>query len=90
MKQKLSTAPVLTLPEGGSEYVVYTDASKNGLGCVLMQKGKVIAYGSRQMKVHEQSYPVHDLEFAAVVFALKLWRTGSHSRYSPTTRAYST
>ncbi|WP_370657009.1 Ty3/Gypsy family RNase HI domain-containing protein, partial [Klebsiella pneumoniae] len=50
------------------------DASLNGLGCVLMQQGKVIAYASRQLKVHEKNYPIHDLELAAVVFALKIWR----------------
>lgn len=55
-------------------FVVYTDASKTGLGCVLMQNERVVAYGSRQLKNHEQHYPTHDLELAAVVFALKLWR----------------
>src|SRR5687767_15290622 len=54
--------------------MVYRDASKIGLGCVLMQNGKVIAYASRQLKVHERNYPTHDLELAAVVFALKIWR----------------
>ena len=54
--------------------VVYTDASYMGLGCVLMQEGRVIAYGSRQLKTHEKNYPVHDLELAAIIFALKLWR----------------
>ena len=53
---------------------VYCDASKDGLGCVLMQSGKVVAYGSRQLKNHEQNYPTHDMELAAVVFALKIWR----------------
>ncbi|KAK9079891.1 hypothetical protein SSX86_001564 [Deinandra increscens subsp. villosa] len=74
LKQKLTQAPVLTLPEGTEDMVVYSDASKLGLGCVLMQRGKVIAYGSRQLKVTEQNYPTHDLELAAVVFALKIWR----------------
>ncbi|KAJ0531230.1 putative nucleotidyltransferase, Ribonuclease H [Helianthus annuus] len=74
LKQKLSNAPVLTLPEGTEEFVVYCDASHTGMGCVLMQKGKVIAYASRQLKVHEKNYTTHDLELGAVVFALKLWR----------------
>ncbi|WMV25683.1 hypothetical protein MTR67_019068, partial [Solanum verrucosum] len=58
----------------GKEYVVYSDASHNGLGCVLMQEGKVISYASRKLKPHELNYPTHDLELAAVVFALKIWR----------------
>ena len=53
---------------------MYSDASKLGLGCVLMQNGKVVAYASRQLKIHEQNYATHDLELTAVVFALKLWR----------------
>ncbi|KAH0784229.1 hypothetical protein KY290_003827 [Solanum tuberosum] len=73
-KDKLTSAPVLTLPEGTKGFVVYCDASRVGLGCVLMQHGKVIAYASRQLKVHEKNYPTHDLELAAVVFALKIWR----------------
>ncbi|KAK9110556.1 hypothetical protein Sjap_018616 [Stephania japonica] len=74
LKQKLTTAPVLALPETGKDLVVYTDASKVGLGGVLMQEGRVIAYASRQLKVHERNYPTHDLELAAIVFALKIWR----------------
>ncbi|WMV60292.1 hypothetical protein MTR67_053677 [Solanum verrucosum] len=74
LKKRLTTAPVLTLPEGTQGFVVYCDASRVGLGCVLMQNGKVIAYASRQLKVHEKNYPTHDLELAAVVFALKIWR----------------
>ncbi|KAI3770813.1 hypothetical protein L6452_01957 [Arctium lappa] len=74
LQKKLCEAPILTLPEGSKGFVVYSDASKMGLGCVLMQRGKVIAYASRQLKIHEQNYPTHDLELAAVVFALKLWR----------------
>jgi len=54
--------------------VVYSDASKQGLGCVLMQNGKVVAHASRQLKPHELNYPTHDLELAAVIFALKIWR----------------
>ncbi|KAI3727700.1 hypothetical protein L6452_16318 [Arctium lappa] len=74
LKRKLCEAPILSLPEGSEYFVVFSDASKMGLGCVLMQRGKVIAYVSRQLKDHEKNYPTHDLELAAVVFALKLWR----------------
>ncbi|KAL0554265.1 hypothetical protein IC582_008182 [Cucumis melo] len=74
LKQKLVTAPVLTVPDGSGSFVIYSDASKKGLGCVLMQQGKVVAYASRQLKSHEQNYPTHDLELATVVFALKIWR----------------
>ncbi|KAI3685880.1 hypothetical protein L6452_35141 [Arctium lappa] len=73
LQKKLCEAPILSLPEGSEDFVVFSDASKMGLGCVLMQRGKVIAYTSRQLKVHEKNYPTHDLELAAVVFALKLW-----------------
>ncbi|KAI3768984.1 hypothetical protein L6452_00080 [Arctium lappa] len=73
LKRKLCEAPILSLPDGSEDFVVYSDASKMGLGCVLMQRGKVIAYASRQLKDHEKNYPIHDLELAAVVFALKLW-----------------
>ncbi|KAL4011419.1 hypothetical protein IC575_028477 [Cucumis melo] len=78
LKQKLVTAPVLTVPDGSGNFVIYSDASKKGLGCVLMQQGKVVAYASRQLKSHEQNYPTHDLELAAVVFALKIWRHYLH------------
>ncbi|KAD7480443.1 hypothetical protein E3N88_03579 [Mikania micrantha] len=74
LKTKLTQAPVLTLLDGPNDFVVYSDASYLGLGCVLMQRGKVIAYASRQLKTHEINYPIHDLELAAVVFALKIWR----------------
>ncbi|WMV58226.1 hypothetical protein MTR67_051611, partial [Solanum verrucosum] len=74
LKTRLTTAPVLTVPEGSDDYVIYCDASRVGLGCVLMQRGKVIAYVSRDLKVHEKNYPTHDLELAAVVFAVKIWR----------------
>ena len=70
----MTEAPVLIQPESGKEYTVFSDASHNGLGCVLMQEGKVVAYASRQLKTHERNYPTHDLELAAVVFALKIWR----------------
>jgi hypothetical protein len=74
LKRRLTTALVLTLPDIQRDFVVYCDASRQGLGCVLMQDGKVVAYASRQLKPHEQNYPTHDLEFAAVVHALKIWR----------------
>nr|GFA60753.1 putative reverse-transcriptase-like protein [Tanacetum cinerariifolium] len=74
LKQHLVSAPVLTLPSGSSGFQIYSDASKKGLGCVLMQHGKVFAYASRQLKPYEVNYPTHDLELAAVVFALKIWR----------------
>ena len=74
LKRRLTSAPVLTTPSGKGGFVVYSDASQQGLGCVLMQHGKVIAYASRQLRPHEKSYPVHDLELAAVVFALKIWK----------------
>nr|GFB71734.1 putative reverse transcriptase domain-containing protein [Tanacetum cinerariifolium] len=74
LKQKLCSASILALPEGSENFVVYCDASHKGLGAVLMQKEKVIAYASRQLKVHEKNYTTHDLELGAVVFALKMWR----------------
>ena len=74
LKAFLIEAPVLTQPTCGKEYVIFSDASLNGLGCVLMQEGKVVAYASRQLKPHEKNYPTHDLELAAIVFALKIWR----------------
>jgi hypothetical protein len=74
LKRRLVTAPVLTLPSDKEGFVIFSDASYKGLGCVLMQQGKVIAYASRQLKNHERNYPTHDLELAAVVFALKIWR----------------
>ena len=67
-------ALVLTIPSDKGGFIVYSDASHQGLGCVLMQNGKVVAYASRQLKPYEMNYPVHDLELAAVVFALKIWR----------------
>ncbi|GJU84003.1 putative reverse transcriptase domain-containing protein [Tanacetum coccineum] len=74
VKQKLCSAPILALPEGSENFIVYCDASHKGLGAVLMQKEKVIAYASRQLKIHEKNYTTHDLELGAVVFALKMWR----------------
>ncbi|GJX30684.1 putative reverse transcriptase domain-containing protein [Tanacetum coccineum] len=74
LKQKLCEAPILALPEGNNDFVVYCDVSHQGLGAVLMQKEKVIAYASRQLKPNEENYTTHDLELGAVVFALKIWR----------------
>ncbi|GJT17520.1 reverse transcriptase domain-containing protein [Tanacetum coccineum] len=74
LKNNLCDAPILTLPDGVEDFIVYCDASNQGLGCVLMQRGKVIAYASRQLKIHEKNYTTHDLELGAVVFALKTWR----------------
>ena len=68
MNDRLSSALVLNLPEGTKGFVVYCDASRVGLGCVLMQHVKVVAYDSRQLKVHDKNYPTHDLELADVVF----------------------
>ena len=79
LKYQLTLAANLKLQWSGVGYVVYCDASRVGLGCVLMQDSKVIAYESRQLKIHEKNYPTHDPELAAVVFALKLWR---HYLYS--------
>ncbi|GJQ91600.1 putative reverse transcriptase domain-containing protein [Tanacetum coccineum] len=72
LKQKLCAAPILALPEGSEDFVVYCDASIKGLGAVLMQRMKVIAYASRQLKIHEKNYTTHDLELGAIVFALKI------------------
>ncbi|GJZ76978.1 putative reverse transcriptase domain-containing protein [Tanacetum coccineum] len=72
LKQKLRSAPILALPEGSENFVVYCDASHKGLGAVLMQKKKVIAYASRQLKIHKKNYTTHDFELGVVVFALKM------------------
>nr|GEV70123.1 hypothetical protein [Tanacetum cinerariifolium] len=74
LKQKLCSAPILALPEGSKNFVIYCNASHKGLGAILMQKEKVIAYASRQLKVHEKNYTIHDLDLGAIVFALKMWR----------------
>ncbi|GKD88485.1 putative reverse transcriptase domain-containing protein, partial [Tanacetum coccineum] len=74
LKEKLCNAPVLALPDGPDDFVVCCDASKQCFGSVLMQRGKVIAYASRQLKKHEKNYTTHDLELGAMVFALKIWR----------------
>ncbi|GJY57838.1 putative reverse transcriptase domain-containing protein [Tanacetum coccineum] len=72
--KKLCEAPILALPEGNNDFVVYCDASHQGLGAVLMQREKVIAYASQQLKPNEENYTTHDLKLGAVVFALKIWR----------------
>ncbi|GKB36238.1 putative reverse transcriptase domain-containing protein [Tanacetum coccineum] len=74
LKDNLCNAPILSLPDGVEDFEVYCDASGQGLGCVLMQRGNVIAYASRQLKIHENNYTTHDLELGVVVFDLKTWR----------------
>ncbi|GJT07103.1 putative reverse transcriptase domain-containing protein [Tanacetum coccineum] len=74
LKEKLCNTPVLALHDRPKDFVVYCDASGLGLGCMLMQRGKVIAYASRQLKIHKKNYTTYDLELGAVVFALKIWR----------------
>ncbi|GKB87522.1 putative reverse transcriptase domain-containing protein [Tanacetum coccineum] len=73
-KDNLCNAPILSLPDGSKDFVVYCDASNQGFSCVLMQRGKVIAYASRLLKIHEKNYTTHDLELGAMVFTLKTWR----------------
>ncbi|GJX70999.1 putative reverse transcriptase domain-containing protein, partial [Tanacetum coccineum] len=85
LKDNLCNAPILLLPDGEEDFVVYCDASNQGLGCLLMQRGKVIAYASRQLKIQEKNYTTHDLELGAVVFALKIWR---HYLYGTKTVIY--
>jgi hypothetical protein len=74
LKKRLTTAPVLTIPNIEKPFLIYYDAFGQGLGCVLMQDGHVVAYASRQLRKHKEKYPTHDLELAAVVHALKIWR----------------
>ena len=74
LKAFLIVTLVLTQPTYDKEYVIFSDASLNGLGCVLMQEGKVVAYSSRQLKLHEKNYPTHDFELVVIVFILKKWR----------------
>ena len=74
LKRRLTTAPVLAAINRNNGLAVYTDAYMEGVGAVLMQEGKVIAYASRQLRPHEKNYPTHDLELLTVVFALKIWR----------------
>ncbi|XP_062112467.1 uncharacterized protein LOC133823622 [Humulus lupulus] len=74
LKNRLTNAPILTIPNSRDEFEIFCDASKMGLGAVLMQEGRVIAYASRKLKDYEKNYPTHDLELATVLFALKIWR----------------
>ena len=74
LKAFLTEASVLTQPTYSKEYVIFSDVSSNGLGCVLMQEGKVVVYASRQLKPHEKNYSTNDMELAAIVFVLKIWR----------------
>jgi hypothetical protein len=74
LKKRLTTAPVLTMPDMENPFSIYCDAFGQGLGCVLMQDGHVVAYASRQLRKHEEKYPTHDMELAVVVHALKTWR----------------
>ena len=86
MKRRLTSAPILIVLNRGHGYTVYCDASRAGLGCVLMQSGRVVAYGSRQLKNHEKNYPTHDMELVVVVFALKI---RSHYLYGEEFEVYS-
>jgi hypothetical protein len=74
LKKRVTSAPVLILPDITKKFDIYCDASRQGLGCVLMQDGKVVSYASHQLRKHEENYPTHDLELATVVHALKIWR----------------
>ena len=85
-KRRLTTAPILIVPDRGQGYTMYCDASRAGLGCVLMQSRRVVGYGSCLLKNHEHNYPTHDMELAAVVFALKIWR---HYLYDEEFEVYS-
>ena len=73
LKRRLTLAPILIVLEQGQRYMMYCDASKDGLGCVLMQSERVVAYGSRQLTNHEQNYPTYDMELADIVFSLNIW-----------------
>ena len=73
LKRRLTSTPILVVLDRGQGYTVYCDVFNDGLGCVLMQSERVVGYGSRQLKNHEQSYPTHDMKLAAIVFALKIW-----------------
>jgi len=86
LKRRLMSPPILVIPDVGKPFEVYCDASHLGLGCVLMQEKKAVAYASRQLKVHERNYPTHDLELAAIVFALKICR---HYLYGAQFRVFS-
>jgi hypothetical protein len=89
LKEKLTTTPVLVLPDVHKPFLVYCDACYTGLGCVLMQEGRIVAYLSRQLKVHEKNYPIYDLELAAGVHTLKTWMHylyGKNVMFTQTTR----
>jgi len=86
LNRRLTSASILVIPEVGKPFEVYCDASHLELGCVLMQEKKAVAYASRQLKVHERNYPTHDLELAAIVFSLKIWR---HYLYGAQFRVFS-
>jgi hypothetical protein len=75
LKKRLRSAPVQILPDVNKTFDIYCDASRQGLGCLLMQEGKVVWYASCQLRKHEENYPTHDLELAAVVHTLKIWRS---------------
>jgi hypothetical protein len=74
LRKRLTSAPVLVLPDLTKKFDIYCDASRRGLGCVLMQEGQIVCYASQQLRKHEENYPTHDLELAAMVHALKIWR----------------
>ena len=74
LKTRLTSAPILIVPERGIGYAVYCDACQDDLGYALMQEGKVVAYGTRHLNIYERNYSTHDLELAAIVFALNMWR----------------
>ena len=86
LKRRLTSTPILIVSDRGQGYTVYCDASRAGLRCVLMQSGRVVAYGSCQLNNHEQNYPTHNMELVAVVFALKIWR---HYLYGEQFEVYS-
>ena len=86
LKRRLTSTPILIVLDMGQGYTVYCDALRAGLGCVLMQSGRVVAYGSHQLKNYEQNYPTHDMELAVVVFALKIWH---HYLYGEQFEVYS-
>ena len=73
LKKRLTSFPILIVPKRRQRYKVYCDASNDRLGCILIQSGRVVAYGSRQLKNHERNYPTHEMELATIVFALKIW-----------------
>ena len=82
----MTSAPILVVPKRGIGYTIYCDASRDGLGYVFMQDGKVVAYGFKKLKIYKKNYPTHDLQLAAVVFALKSWR---HYLYGKKFEVYS-